>query len=128
LRRQTIRQGKTTSELRDIQAIAAEAVGLFMKRANVGEIGRLLDRSWQLKRRLAEGLSSGWMDDLYRTALRAGAFGGKLMGAGGGGFFFFLAPPAKHQAVKDALPQVKVWVPFEMDFSGSRVIFLNPRS
>jgi D-glycero-alpha-D-manno-heptose-7-phosphate kinase len=120
-----IQQCKTTSELREIQAIAAEAVGLLKRKAEIQEIGRLLDKSWQLKRRLADGLSSDWMDDLYRTALAAGAYGGKLMGAGGGGFFFFLAPPERHQAVKEVLPQVKVWVPFEIDFSGSRVIFLN---
>lgn len=123
-----IRQGKTTSELREIQEIASEAVRLVKRKAGVQEIGRLLDESWQLKRRLAAGLSSDWMDDLYQAALGAGAYGGKLMGAGGGGFFFFLAPPDRHQAVKDALPQVKVWVPFEMDFSGSRVIFLNSKT
>jgi D-glycero-alpha-D-manno-heptose-7-phosphate kinase len=125
---ENIKQGKTTTELREIQAIAGEAVGLVKKKAEMREIGRLLDKSWQLKRRLAAGLSSDWMDELYRSALRAGAYGGKLMGAGGGGFFFFLAPPEKHAAVKEALPQVKVWVPFEMDFSGSRVIFLGSKS
>ena len=120
-----IRKGKTTSELREIQAIAVEAVQLVKHKSSVRELGRLLDESWQLKRRLAAGLSSDWMDDLYRSAIGAGAYGGKLMGAGGGGFFFFLVPPERHQAVKDAVPQVKVWVPFEIDFSGSRVIFLN---
>lgn len=123
-----IRQGTTISELREMQAIATEAVQLVKRKAAIQELGRLLDISWQLKRRLAAGLSSDWMDDLYRSALAAGAYGGKMMGAGGGGFFFFLAPPDRHQVVKDALPQVKVWVPFEIDFSGSRVIFLNSRS
>ena len=74
------------------------------------------------------GISSDWMDQLYQAALTAGAYGGKLMGAGGGGFFFFLAPPDRHQAVKEALPQVRVWVPFEIDFSGSRVIFFNSKA
>ena len=89
------------------------------------EIGRLLDKSWHLKRRLADGVSTDWMDDLYQTALRNGAFGGKLMGAGGGGFFFFLAPPNKHQQIRDALSQIKVWVPFKIDNTGSQVIFYN---
>ena len=65
------------------------------------------------------------MDDLYQTAIRNGAYGGKLMGAGGGGFFFFLAPPNKHQQIRDALSQIKVWVPFKIDYSGSQVIFYN---
>lgn len=123
-----MRQGKTVSELKEIQAIATEAVGLVKRQADMEVIGRLLDKSWKLKRRLADGLSTGWMDDLYDTALRAGAYGGKLMGAGGGGFFFFLAPPSKHQPIKDALRQIKVWVPFKIDSSGSRIIFLNSRS
>lgn len=123
-----MRQGKTTSELKEIQATAAEAVDLVKQQAEIARLGQLLDKSWKLKRRLAEGLSTGWMDDLYNTALRAGAYGGKLMGAGGGGFFFFLAPPSRHEAIKNALPQIKVWVPFKIDSSGSRVIFINPQS
>lgn len=125
---ENIRQGKTTRELLEVQAIASEAVNLVKRQGNIEDLGRLLDKSWQVKQRLAAGLSNGWMDDLYGTALRNGAFGGKLMGAGGGGFFFFLAPPYRHQAIKEALPQVKVWVPFKIDYSGSRVIFLNSRS
>ena len=62
------------------------------------------------------------MDSLYETAIRNGAFGGKLMGAGGGGFFFFIAPPDKHQKIRESLPQIKVWVPFRIDESGSQVI------
>ena len=125
---ENIRQGKTTSELREIQEIATEAVGLVKRMAEVREIGHLLDKSWQLKRRLAADLSSDWIDQVYQAARTAGAYGGKLMGAGGGGFFFFLAPPDRHQAVKEALPQIKVWVPFEIDFSGSRVIFFNSKA
>ena len=45
------------------------------------------------------------------------------MGAGGGGFFLFLVPPYGHKAIKEALPNIKVWVPFKIDPMGSRVIF-----
>ena len=65
------------------------------------------------------------MDNLYSTAIRHGAFGGKLMGAGGGGFFFFLAPPNQHEQIRKALPKIKVWVPFKVDHTGSQVIFFN---
>ncbi len=122
---ENMRRGTTSSELREMQGIASEAVRLVKGQADFGKLGQLLHESWQLKRRLADGLSSDWMDDLYHSATRAGAYGGKLMGAGGGGFFFFLVPPARQQAVKDSLPQVKVWAPFHIDFSGSRVIFLR---
>jgi len=49
------------------------------------------------------------------------------MGAGGGGFFFFLAPPKKHKKIRDALSQIKVWVPFNIDRQGSQVIFYNEK-
>ncbi|MEI7450732.1 MAG: hypothetical protein WCJ75_14030, partial [Desulfomonile sp.] len=120
--------GKTTAELKEIHGLASEALELIKHQANLEEIGRLLDKSWRLKRCLADGISSDWMDDMYDTALRHGAFGGKLMGAGGGGFFFFLAPPYRHARIKEALPQIKVWVPFKIDFSGSRVIFYKAES
>jgi D-glycero-alpha-D-manno-heptose-7-phosphate kinase len=120
-----IKKGVTTNELHSINAIAVEALQAFQKQAGFDEIGRLLDQSWQLKRRLADGVSADWMDDLYQTAIRNGAYGGKLMGAGGGGFFFFLAPPNKHQQIREALSKIKVWVPFKIDNTGSQIIFYN---
>ena len=122
---ENIKHGKTNDELQSITAIAKEALHAFQQQADFDEMGRLLDQSWKFKRQLADGVSSDWMDDLYHTALRNGAFGGKLMGAGGGGFFFFLAPPNNHQQIRDSLPQIKVWVPFRIDNTGSQVIFFN---
>ena len=122
---ENIKKGVTTNELHSINAIAVEALQAFQKQAGFDEIGRLLDQSWQLKRRLADGVSADWMDDLYQTAIRNGAYGGKLMGAGGGGFFFFIAPPNKHQQIREALSKIKVWVPFKIDHTGSQVIFYN---
>lgn len=120
-----ILQNKTTEELQAIFSLAQAAFEAFRQQTNFDVIGNLLDKSWQLKRRLADGISADWMENLYDTALRNGAFGGKLMGAGGGGFFFFLAPPYKHEKIKNSLPQIKVWVPFKIDQSGSQVIFYN---
>jgi D-glycero-alpha-D-manno-heptose-7-phosphate kinase len=120
-----IKDGKTTEELKTIFSLSQEALQAFKNQDGFDTIGKLLDQSWQCKRRLAEGVSVEWMDDLYQTAIRNGAYGGKLMGAGGGGFFFFLAPPNKHQQIRDALSQIKVWVPFKIDHSGSQVIFYN---
>ena len=105
--------------------MAQEALQAFQDQVGFDEIGRLLDLSWQCKKRLADGISDDWMEDLYQTAMRNGAYGGKLMGAGGGGFFFFLAPPEKHDQIRHALSQVKVWVPFKIDYTGSQVIFYN---
>ena len=120
-----IKLGKTNNELQTLYALTQEALQAFRDQVCFDEIGRLLAQSWQSKKRLAEGVSSEWMDDLYKTAIQNGAFGGKLMGAGGGGFFFFLAPPNKHQQIRESLSQIKVWVPFKIDQSGSQVIFYN---
>ena len=122
---ENITRGKTTKQLQAIASLAHEAVQAFQKQASFKEIGQLLDQNWHFKRQLARGVSANWMDELYQTAIRNGAFGGKLMGAGGGGFFFFLAPTNKHQQIRDALPKIKVWVPFKIGYSGSQVIFYN---
>jgi D-glycero-alpha-D-manno-heptose-7-phosphate kinase len=62
------------------------------------------------------------INSIYDAAIQAGAYGGKLMGAGGGGFFMFLAPPDAHQKIKDALKQINVWIPFNFDYEGSKII------
>ena len=122
---ENIKRGKTIDELQAIKGIAQEALKAFQGEASFEQVGRLLNQSWQQKRRLATGVTTNWMDDIYSTALRYGAFGGKLMGAGGGGFFFFLAPPNKHEHIRKGLPKIKVWVPFKIDHAGSQVIFYN---
>ena len=122
---ENIKHGKITDELQAINGFAQEALKAFQGKASFDQVGRLLDQSWQQKRRLAVGVSEDWMDDLYSTAIRHGAFGGKLMGAGGGGFFFFLAPPNKHEKIRNELSKIKVWVPFKIDLTGSQVIFYN---
>lgn len=123
-----IREGKTLGELQEIAAITQDAIHALIRQDDMSQIGALLDESWSLKRRLADGVSAEWMDDLYKVACRNGAFGGKLMGAGGGGFFFFLAPPEKHQKIRKSLSQIKVWVPFKFDRSGSQVIFYDQQN
>jgi len=120
-----IRAGKNHHELSEISALADEAIERFESTADFQCLGALLNKGWQLKRRLADGVSAGWMDALYSSAVSAGAFGGKFMGAGGGGFFYFLAPPERHQSIKDALPQIRVWAPFRIARRGSEVVFFN---
>jgi len=120
---QNIIEGTSKKSLEDISALANEALVLFRNRADMDKIGELLDHSWTAKKQMASSVSSSDIDDLYLTARKAGAYGGKLLGAGGGGFIMFLAPPEKHQRIKEALPQLPVWVPFQIDKGGSQVIF-----
>ncbi|MDD2708935.1 MAG: kinase [Verrucomicrobiae bacterium] len=112
-----------TSTMREIHDIARRALELFRQRAEFSKIGELLDASWRVKRTLANGLSNDSIDQMYEAARKAGAFGGKLMGAGGGGFVMFLAPPYRHLQIQEALPGIRVWVPFRFEKGGAQVIF-----
>ncbi|MDE1767811.1 MAG: kinase, partial [Candidatus Micrarchaeota archaeon] len=72
--------------------------------------------------KLAEDVSNSYIDNLYNTALKNGAEGGKLMGAGGSGFLLFFADPDKHKKIIDALPGLKV-EQFNFEPEGSKVIY-----
>lgn len=91
---------------------------------SLDELGRLLDEAWRLKRGLAAAVSSSGVDAIYAAALRAGATGGKLLGAGGGGFILFYAPPERHQRIINALDGC-FHVPFKFDREGSRVVLFD---
>ncbi len=85
----------------------------------------MLDESWQLKRTLSDKISTSQIDDLYATAMKAGATGGKLLGAGGGGFVLFFVEPDKKAAVRGALKNL-LEVPIKFENLGSQIIFYQP--
>ena len=91
----------------------------------IEDFGRLLDSSWQQKRRLSEQVSSPEIDALYAEAMSAGAIGGKILGAGGGGFLLLFAKPEHQAAIRQRLSAL-VHVPFTFDDSGSRVVLYQP--
>jgi D-glycero-alpha-D-manno-heptose-7-phosphate kinase len=91
------------------------------------KFGRLLDESWKLKRTLSDKISSAHIDDLYETAVKAGAVGGKLLGAGGGGFVLLFAEPSKQDKIRQALKNL-LEVPFKFENLGSQIIFYQPDS
>ena len=87
-----------------------ELVPLGRQRLLAGDIaavGGLLHEAWERKKRLSPKIGFAGIDDWYRTARDAGAYGGKLLGAGGGGFLFFLAPPERHDAIRARLPVLR---------------------
>jgi len=86
--------------------------------------GELLHQSWQAKRALSEKVSNARVDALYDEARKAGAIGGKLLGAGGGGFILLFVPPEKQAKVRKQLTRL-IEVPFEFEFSGSQIIFFD---
>lgn len=109
--------------MREMKKLAVTAVQA-LRAGEVDEIGSLLHQGWLYKRSLASRISSSFIDELYQTALCAGALGGKITGAGGGGYLLLYCPPGKQEDVRHALHGLN-----ELHFSfardGSKVIFNN---
>lgn len=95
-----------------------------LENANMDAFGDILHENWMLKRSLLAGISDSEIDDWYNTAMRHGAKGGKLLGAGGGGFLMFYAPPDRHQDIINALPSLRQ-MDMKFEPTGSQVIFYN---
>lgn len=93
-----------------------------LQKDNVDAIGELLHESWLLKKQLASQISNPQIDQMYETALQAGAIGGKVSGAGGGGFLLLYVPPARQEAVREALKGHQE-LPITLGKDGSKVIF-----
>jgi D-glycero-alpha-D-manno-heptose-7-phosphate kinase len=85
------------------------------------EFGNLLHESWQLKRTLTGNITNAHLDEIYETGRRAGALGGKLLGAGGGGFMLFFVPPERRQALRTRLKNL-LCIPFGFSNRGSHVV------
>jgi len=74
-----------------------------LERLDIGEVGRLMDENWELKKRLSDGISNPEIDRAYAAAKANGALGAKLLGAGGGGFLFLLVEPDRQSDVRRSL-------------------------
>lgn len=100
---------------------------LVDKERELDDFGRLLDKTWNLKRQTGGAVSTNSIDGLYARGIEAGALGGKLLGAGGGGFLIFYVQPEKQEAVKKAMSDL-MFIPFEFENGGTRVIHYTPES
>lgn len=112
-----------TKELLEILSLVDEAEKILVdKNTNLDDFGRLLDYSWKLKRGISNGISTNEIDEQYDCAIKAGALGGKLLGAGGGGFLLFYVPSEKQKNVRAALSN-QLYVPFKFENEGTKIIF-----
>lgn len=94
---------------------------------NVDELGHMLHYGWTLKKRLASGISSSVIDEMYTAARGAGALGGKITGAGGGGFLLLYCRKDNQTSVRSALKNLRE-LPFRLERDGVKTIFNYPRS
>jgi D-glycero-alpha-D-manno-heptose-7-phosphate kinase len=100
---------------------------LCNKKRDLDDFGRLLDESWKLKKQTGKGVSTDAIDELYEKGIKAGALGGKLLGAGGGGFLVFYVQKDKQKQVKKAMKDL-MYIPFEFDNNGASIIHYTPET
>ena len=116
------------NQLKEMLALVDEAEKVLVdKQSDLDEFGRLLDHTWRIKRKTGNTVSTNSIDELYDKGLKAGALGGKLLGAGGGGFLVFYVEPDKQEKVKKAMDDL-LYIPFEFEDGGTRVIHYSPET
>lgn len=121
-------QGDKIKRLQEMHGLVDEAEKILEnKAADLDDFGRLLDYTWKLKKGTGAKVSTESIDGLYEKGIRAGALGGKLLGAGGGGFLLFYVQPQYQNAVKEAMKDL-LHVPFRFEDGGTRVIHYTPES
>lgn len=121
-------------QLERMYDMVGEGVAILEDRnVPLADFGRLLDEAWQAKRSLSESVSNGPIDRLYAAAIEAGAYGGKLLGAGGGGFVLIMAAPDKQDDVRKAVTALElepgkapIEVRFALEANGSQVVLHKP--
>lgn len=115
-----------TQQLKDMLALVDDAEKILCdKNTSLNDFGKMLDTTWKLKRGTGAKVSNGSIDELYATAIKAGALGGKLLGAGGGGFLLFYCEKEKQGALVKAMEKLMV-VPFNFENEGTQVLYYNP--
>jgi len=93
-----------------------------LEKGDFQKMGELLHQNWLMKKELASNIANPQIDEMYQSVLRAGAWGGKILGAGGGGFLLVMAPLKNHPNIKGALKDHQL-IPFRFSESGSKIVF-----
>jgi D-glycero-alpha-D-manno-heptose-7-phosphate kinase len=115
---------RCSRQLETMRGLVDRAIDLLNSPADIRPFGDLLHEAWQTKRTLSSTVSNSEIDGLYEAAMRAGALGGKITGAGGGGFLLLFVPPEHQPAVREALDGL-LHVPFKFESSGSQILFAD---
>jgi D-glycero-alpha-D-manno-heptose-7-phosphate kinase len=114
------------SQMNELYDMVGEGVSI-MSNANIpiNDFGKLLHQAWKNKRSLSNKVTNVKIDELYNAAIKAGATGGKVLGAGGGGFVLFFVKPENQDKVKKVLSNL-TFVPFKFENTGSKVVLYQP--
>lgn len=121
-------KGSKIAQLKEMLSLVDDAEKVLTdKYSDLDDFGRLLDRTWKLKRQTGSAVSTNSIDALYNEGIAAGALGGKLLGAGGGGFLVFYVQPEYQDSVRQAMRDL-MYIPFKFEDGGTRVIHYTPES
>lgn len=114
------RSDRNDDYLQSIAAQVPEGIKL-LREGDLNGFGDLLDYAWRFKRRLSDKISSPEIDAIYDSAIKAGALGGKVIGAGGGGFMLLYVPLKRQDAVREALRGL-IDIPVRFENGGSQIV------
>lgn len=116
---------KKEKELLKMLDIANQAKNIISdKNCSLDNFGELLNKHWYIKKELTDKITNDEINKIYYKGIKAGAIGGKLLGAGGGGFILFYAEKSYHDRIKRALKD-KLFVPFRFESTGSQIIYYS---
>jgi len=110
--------------LRRMCELARELREVLTDGRDLNRFGRLLHAGWEAKRSLESSISNSAIDDYYERGIRAGAIGGKLLGAGGGGFLLFYCEPDRQARLREELSDLRE-LSFSLDPEGSKVVYIG---
>jgi D-glycero-alpha-D-manno-heptose-7-phosphate kinase len=105
--RKKLSDKKNINELVKLNVDLTYEIRDSLLKGDLSNIGLQLDKAWHYKRSFSDKISNKRLDNIYNTALKNGATGGKLLGAGGGGFFIFYCDPTKRNMVISKLESLK---------------------
>lgn len=108
--------------LKELAKLARDCNGILQSQSSLSDFGKILDEGWKLKKSLSSSVTNSVVEEIYNEGKRAGALGGKLLGAGGGGFVLLYVEPSFQQAVRSKLKAFKE-VPFKFEKTGTQIIF-----
>ena len=100
----------------------AEELKARLDKNDISSFGKILNRGWELKKKLSNDITTSAIDMHYKKAIKSGALGGKILGAGGGGFLLFYADRKKHEKIRKELKNL-IELPFRFDYEGSKIVY-----
>src|SRR5207245_6378715 len=112
------------ASLRKLCELAHELREVLTLGNDLNQFGRLLHAAWEIKKSLEPSISNRQIDELYARGLRAGALGGKLLGAGNGGFLLFFCEPHRQARLREELQELEE-APYRFAAEGSKIVYVG---